>query len=330
VRGTIAAMSTLHTGGMTMKGKAALLGAFTAVAVAAPAEAGTYICVPTTAGAAIVSGGTSGTCAWGSTTVQMPSAAADQQTLISMLPYMSFTPTGIGSKPTITITGANLRMLHTTAAVNGKDGTGNIVLGGGSSNYQSASLTGSENLIVGWYHQWTNDNNIVGGIQNKAQGFGGLIGGALNTSGASANDVALFGYQNKANGNVSSAVGGSNNTTAGDYSTVSGGNGRTIAAKYGGDEDVGYISYDALGNVISKTIDDAVVYRGGTGFTWVYIPGRHLPKCAVSATPATENTSITARRMYASSYEDWLAIATTANGTYTDSPVNLMISCPTS
>src|SRR5215208_1709651 len=104
--------------------------ALTTVAVAAPAQAGTFICVPPQAGVAVVSGGPNGTCDSVSTPVQLPTAAADQQTLMDILPYIKYRQAGDGDKPTIYPTGVNLNAQKNTAtAANASDGTGNLVIG---------------------------------------------------------------------------------------------------------------------------------------------------------------------------------------------------------
>ena len=134
--------------------QALVLGATAAAALGAagPAQAGTFICVPATAGAAVTSGGTSGTCATGTTTVELPSSQQDQQTLIKILPYISFEQyldghapvSGIvnpPAHPTIVVRGANVQVVKTRGATVA-DGTGNLVVG--QADYPTMR-TGSEN-----------------------------------------------------------------------------------------------------------------------------------------------------------------------------------------
>lgn len=64
-------------------------------------------CVPSAAGHAV----TSGACSSGGTTVTLPSSAADQQTLISILRHVSFSSSGVGGKPTIPFTGVNVQIV---------------------------------------------------------------------------------------------------------------------------------------------------------------------------------------------------------------------------
>ena len=80
-----------------------------------------YLCVSTTAGAAVTSGGTTtGNCGTNKE-VQLPEGKTEQETLISLLPYIKYEASGVGSKPTIKFSGVNLQIVNgdgTTATVN--------------------------------------------------------------------------------------------------------------------------------------------------------------------------------------------------------------------
>src|SRR5829696_8232469 len=86
-----------------------LAAAFAAIN-AAPAGAGQWMCIPDAAGTAVTSGGSTGSCNAGSP-VKVPASAADQQTLIDLLPYTKFKPAGIGGKPTVIFKGINVQVL---------------------------------------------------------------------------------------------------------------------------------------------------------------------------------------------------------------------------
>ena len=84
-----------------------------------------FLCVPSSAGQAVTSDGNgSGGCAGRAAKVALPGGAADQQTLISILPYVSFDATGVGGAPTIRFSGVNVQIVSrsgtTNGAVNGK------------------------------------------------------------------------------------------------------------------------------------------------------------------------------------------------------------------
>ena len=70
-----------------------------------------YLCVPTKAGADIKSGGATGTCGKHNTRVALPSEEAEQQKLLAILPYLNYVEKGVGGKPTIQVSGANLQIL---------------------------------------------------------------------------------------------------------------------------------------------------------------------------------------------------------------------------
>ena len=83
------------------------------------------LCVPSTAGGSV----TSGACSRGGTTVALPASSADQQTLLSILPHISFSASGIGGKPTITFSGVNVQIIDGSGHTSTVNGTGNLVLG---------------------------------------------------------------------------------------------------------------------------------------------------------------------------------------------------------
>src|SRR4051794_11710840 len=106
-------------------GRTVSIAAALAAIGAAPASAGQFLCIPDTAGAGVTSGGTTGTCSSG-TPLKVPASAADQQTLIDLLPYVTFRASGIGGKPTVDFKGINVHVVKRDAtALGDKDGTGN-------------------------------------------------------------------------------------------------------------------------------------------------------------------------------------------------------------
>src|SRR5215213_125627 len=147
---------------------------------ATPASAGQFLCIPDTAGAGVTSGGTTGTCSSG-TPLKVPASAADQQTLIDLLPYVSFRTSGIGAKPTVDFKGINVHVVKRDAtALNDKDGTGNLVIGRDYNPF-GYQRTGSENLVVGVGNGWQTSGNTVLGAYNYAEGGSfGFVAGASN------------------------------------------------------------------------------------------------------------------------------------------------------
>ena len=106
-------------------------------------------CIPTTAGQAVVSGGTaaSPSCAGGATAVLAPT-------------YVS---SGVGGRPTVAFSTVNVQVVSGSGSTNGAvNGEGNLVVGyaeNGSGHPQS----GSNDLVVGSNNGWSGYGELVGG-----------------------------------------------------------------------------------------------------------------------------------------------------------------------
>jgi hypothetical protein len=260
-----------------------IVAALATVAVAAPAQAGTFICVPPQAGVAVVSGGPNGTCDSVSTPVQLPTAAADQQTLIDILPYVKFAKTGIGSKPTIYFNGVNLNLQKNVATAAGaSDGTGNLVIGKDWNPFYRAR-TGSDNLVAGIGHGWTSNGNVIGGAYNIAGGSG------FNT---------MFGTQNtmSTGAGQASILGGAYNSVSATSATVAGGRSKSATAKEqvigDGAPGVHWAKFDATGKLLasSEPLED---YYPSSYYVLVKFRGVDLKKCAVNVESAEGRHAIT-------------------------------------
>jgi hypothetical protein len=236
---------------------------------AASAHAGTFICVPATAGAAITSGGTSGTCSSG-TSVQLPTSTEDQQKLIAILPYVTYTASNpnLGGKPSIVFSGVNLQVQKQISTdPNTNDGTGNLIVGRPGGAYSLFPRTGSENLVVGTTNGWTGTGNVVAGAFNNANG----------------SYAAVFGAGNTSNAMYASSFGGHFTTASGQYSTIFGG--RNLTATKDGQvlsqTNTHYVRTDSSGNTIGKSDPDAVLYNGAA-YTYFTIPGVDPSKCSIT------------------------------------------------
>jgi hypothetical protein len=212
-------------------------------ASAGAAQAASTVCVPDTAGLPVTSGGAAGTCAAG-TAVSLPASADDQRTLISVLPYLSFTASGVGGKPTIIVKGANLQLQNGRGSTTEVNGAGNLVLG---YDERPGQQTGSHSLIIGTDHTFTDAGEVLtgrghkvsapfgvalGGYADIVTGHSGVaIGGWYNTAGEFA--TAVGGRSNKATGYFDAAVGGESNTAKGSGSVTVGGRDNTAAAHWG-------------------------------------------------------------------------------------------------
>jgi hypothetical protein len=167
-------------------------------ATSAAASSSVTICVPTTAGSPVTSAGSSGECTSG-TSVALPSEAAEQSKLLSILPHLNYEASGIGGKPTIQFSGVNVQVL-----ANGGEAEGNLIVG---ADERPGEQTGYDNLVVGSEQTYTSHNSI--------------LGGAANTSAGAFTDV--FGTKNKASNLFASVTAGYDNLARNTYSSVSGG-----------------------------------------------------------------------------------------------------------
>jgi hypothetical protein len=202
--------------------------------VAAASAESTWLCVPKTAGKAVTSGGTEGKCEGENTKVELP-PAAELPTLVSILPYIKYVASGIGSKPTIKFEGANVQIVNGEGTTGTKNSKGNLVIG---YNEGPGTQTGSHNLILGDEQTFTSFGGILAGFGNTISGgYASVTGGAGNTanstfasvSGGSAGTASGVsasvsgGHLNTASGLSASVSGGESNTASGDYASVSGG-----------------------------------------------------------------------------------------------------------
>jgi hypothetical protein len=161
---------------------------------------------------------------------------ADKETLLAVLPYVKFVKEGIGKKPTIQFSGANVQIVSGAAKETELNGLGNLIVG---KDEEAGTQTGSNNLIVGTFGQtFTSyggflagaDNavkaasaSVSGGEYGVASGVRSSVSGGFD-NGASNSDTSVSGGQeNKASGIGASVSGGIVNKAAGTASWVSGG-----------------------------------------------------------------------------------------------------------
>lgn len=92
------------------------------------------LCIGTKATQGVKSGGTEGKCPLPTKTVTydkvaLPSEEAEQQKLLSILPYVKYVASGVGGKPTVQVSGANLQILE-YGRIAGDAGLSKTVSGG--------------------------------------------------------------------------------------------------------------------------------------------------------------------------------------------------------
>jgi hypothetical protein len=164
-------------------------------------------CVPTTAGQAVVSGGTGAApaCLSGTTAVLAPT-------------YVS---AGVGGKPTVAFSTVNVQVISGSGSTDGTvNGEGNLIVGYAEDTSKHPQ-TGSNNLIVGSENGWKSFGAIVGGFKNQSTGKYATAFGFGNT--ASGGFSLAAGDANQATGSVASVTGGEHNVAQGNESSVTGG-----------------------------------------------------------------------------------------------------------
>src|SRR3954468_6203979 len=122
-------------------------------ATAASAVTAGWECIPTTAGQAVVSGGTgtSPTCGGGTTPVLAP----------------TYVNPGVGGKPTVQFPAVNVQIINGAGATPALNGTGNLVIGYDES---PGAQSGSHNLVLGTGQSFTSFGGLVGGLSNTISG----------------------------------------------------------------------------------------------------------------------------------------------------------------
>jgi hypothetical protein len=149
-------------------------------------------CVPTTAGQAVVSGGTGAA----------PSCSSGTPVLAP-----TYVSSGVGGKPTVQLSGVNLQVINGSGVETTVNGTGNLILG---YDEKPGAQTGSHNLLLG-------------GSGNSYTSYGGIVGGASNDTISGPYASILGGAGNTASGYASTISGGRANKTTTEYSTHGGG-----------------------------------------------------------------------------------------------------------
>jgi hypothetical protein len=139
--------------------------------------------------------------------------------LKALLPYIKLVPSGIAGKPTVKLTGANLQVASGPKEAE-TNGTGNVVVGADES---PLAQTGSNNLVLGGFQDFTSYGGILGGLDNAVTApYASVSGGGGNTASGTFASVS-GGGSNTASAELAAISGGRLGTASGDYTSVSGG-----------------------------------------------------------------------------------------------------------
>ncbi len=141
---------------------------------------------------------------------------------------------------TLDISGLNVRIHNGTcgATTAARNGLGNLIIGKNERRTVDDHRTGSHNLVVGSYNNYSGHGGLVvgewntvsgdfasvsGGTRNIASGdHASISGGWMNTAGGDHASVS-GGRENQAKGGCASICGGRKNVASGPHSTISGG-----------------------------------------------------------------------------------------------------------
>jgi hypothetical protein len=228
---------------------------FGAVAGSAAAASSVYLCVPSTAGASVTSGGSTGTCSTG-TPVALPSEKVEQEKLISILPDIKYEASGIDSKPTIQFSGVNLQVIDGAGSETTVNGAGNLILG---YDEKPKAQTGSHNFLLG-------------GPENSYYSYGGIVGGGHSNTISGPYASVLDGAENTATGISSIITDGHSNKTTDTYASINGGCGNytgtgtyVVSATCTNTTYTGYFASILGGTGNQASGENSTVSGGGSG-----------------------------------------------------------------
>ncbi|MBN2694788.1 hypothetical protein JXR93_09010, partial [bacterium] len=144
----------------------------------------------------------------------------------------SMTLETVNGYPTVRFTGVNLQVVSgsgsTDGAVNGK---GNLIVGYNEARNSDSNKTGSHNIVVGNYHNYSSFGGAVFGCYNGIIGnYSSVIGGSNNTTIGISSSIS-GGVFNISSGKYSSISGGFFNVSPGEFSSVSGGYNRAASGE---------------------------------------------------------------------------------------------------
>ncbi len=156
--------------------------------------------------------------------------------------------TTINGNPAVTFTGVNVHVRSGAGSTEATpNGLGNLIVGYDEARPMGSDKSGSHNLVVGSWHNYTSYGGLVAGYNNNVTGmYASVSGGANNTasawyasiSGGAANTASEAGTsvsggsKNAASAIFASVGGGEDNEAAGDFSFVGGGSNNTAFADH--------------------------------------------------------------------------------------------------
>lgn len=172
--------------------------------------------------------------------------AAQQDYIESLQQYVSV------ENGRVLIEGADLQIVSGSGQTDGEvNGKGNLIIGYNEDFYNLR--TGSHNLVLGSYHNYSSFGGMVCGFENSISGeFSSVTGGSFNSA-TGVSCAILGGQHNTATGNMTSVSGGSTNHCSGNSTSVLGGYQNSASENLStvvGDSTRSYLESSIEGNAI--------------------------------------------------------------------------------
>jgi hypothetical protein len=139
------------------------------------------------------------------------------------LSHVSYSATGLGGRPTLTISGANLQIVNGQGSTATTNGLGNLIMGYDES---AGGQSGSHDVVLGEGQTFSSYGGLIAGKGNTLSGPFGAAFGESNIASALGATVT-GGNNNTASGQTSSVSAGGGNVAKGHSAAVTGGNNNT-------------------------------------------------------------------------------------------------------
>jgi hypothetical protein len=165
-------------------------------------------------------------------------------------------------------TGVNVHVRSGSGSTSGTiNGLGNLIVGYDEPRSSGSDKSGSHNLVIGRYHNYTSYGGLVAGYQNTVSNiYASVSGGHYNTAGGAYASVS-GGWLNTASNTYSSVSGGSHNTASGNGSSVSGGGYNTASGQSssvsGGDSNTASGNYSSVSGGDTRSVSGYYDWRAG-------------------------------------------------------------------
>jgi hypothetical protein len=169
----------------------------------------------------------------------------------------------------ITFSHSNVRVESgngsSTSAVNGY---GNLIVGYNESDPNGSDHTGSHNIVLGYYNNYSSYGGIIAGRYNTVSAARSSVLGGEGNEVTYSNSVIVTGYYNSATGSYSAILGGYNNSATGSYSTLLGGYYNSASGSYstlaGGNQNSATGAYSSiLGGRYNESYGNSSAVAGG-------------------------------------------------------------------